>query len=378
MYLILIVNILVLLFLLAMALWWGLTQNLLNAFVYLISTVIAATIAVAMWEYFVLGLLIWVIPTYAWGIGLLAPFVIGLALMRLIAFKYLRANAVEVFSPLKMGGSAACGLLSGILTSGVTVIGLGFLPLPIHADWNRTPQHQSFSLTVDQSVGELWIPVDRYAESFLAMLSTGAFNTQYPLARYQPHLATRAAMSHSDGHSDHPIVLPGSIKATAVHAAAIPRQGLDPELIKQLKMLKQTPGTKIVIVDTHWEKRTNTDTKKEELDIHPSQTRLSGHRLHINKTFTRLYAPVGYVRLDTQTYQRIFIPLQQRTRLAYQSKPDSLLAWVFVIPFEDEIGDLLIHQLRIELPKANTDPESLLLALGRLLYYNAPSNTPHD
>lgn len=374
MYLILIVNISILLFLMAMALWWGLTQNLLNAFVYLISTIVAATIAVAMWEYFVLHLLIWIIPTYAWCVGLLAPFAIGLAVMRLIAFKYLQTNAVEVLSPLKIAGGAACGLLSGILTSGLTVIGLGFLPLPFGADWNHAPQHQSFLLTTDQPVSKLWIPIDRYTESFLSMLSTGAFNTQYPLARYQPHLATRAAMFHTGESDDYPIVLPNSIKATAVNAAAIPRQGLDPGLIEQLKMLKQTPGTKIVVVDTCWEKDRNADTKQDSLDIHPSQTRLTGHRLHINKTFTQLYAPVGYVRLDTQTYQRIFIPLQQHTLPAYQPKPHNLLAWVFVIPFEDEIGDLLIHQLRIRLPKANTDPESLLLALGRLLYYNAPSN----
>lgn len=374
MYLIVIINISILLFLLAMALWWGLKQNLLNAFVHLISTVIAATIALAIWEYFVLGLLIGIIPTYAWGVGLLAPFVIVLVLMRFTAFKYLRTNEVEVFSTLKMGGGALCGLLSGILTSGITVIGLSFLPIPFHADWNRILQHQSLSSAIDQPVSELWIPVDRYTESFLSTLSTGAFNTQYPLARYQPHLAARAAMFNSEEHQDHPIVLPGSIKATTVNAAAIPRQGLDPELIKQLQMLKQTPGTKIVIVDTHWEKNRNADTEKTELDIHASQTRLSGHKLHLNKTFTQLYAPVGYVRLDTQTYQRIFIPLQQTTQLAYQSKPHSLLAWVFVIPFEDEIGDLLIHQLRIGLPKANTDPEALLLALGRLLYYNAPSN----
>ena len=374
MYLILIINILIPLFLLAMALWWGLKQNLLNASVHLIATVIAATIALAMWEYFVLNLLIWIIPTYAWGVGLLVPFVIVLALMQFAAFKYLRTNVVEVFSTLKMGGGALCGLLSGVLTSGITVIGLNFLPVPFHADWNRTPQQPSLSLAIDQPVRELWIPVDHYTESFLSMLSTGAFNTQYPLARYQPLLATRAAIFNGDGQKDHPIVLPDSIKAEAVNAAAIPRQGLDPELIKQLKMLKQTPGTKIVIVDTHWEKNRNTDTEKTELAIHPSQTWLSGHRLHLNKTFTQLYAPVGYVRLDTQTYQRIFIPLQQNTQLAYQSKPHSLLSWVFVIPFEDEIGDLLIHQLRIGLPKANTDPEALLLALGRLLYYNPPSN----
>ena len=377
MYLILIVNISILLFLLSMAMRWGLTQNLLDAFIHLISTVIAAAMAVAMWEHFVLRMLIRTIPTYAWCVGLLGPFVIGLALMRLVTFKYLQTDNVEVISPLRIAGAAACGLLSGMLASGLLIIGLGFLPLPLHADWNRTPQHQIFSFTADQPVSELWIPVDRYTESFLSTLSTGVFNTRYPLARYQPHLATRAAMFYGGGLSDHPLILPNSIKATAVNAAVIPRQGLDPKLTEQLKMLKQTPGTKIVVVDTYWKRSPNTDTEKDKLDIHPSQVRLSGHRLHVNKTFTQLYAPVGYVRLDTKPQaadQRLFIPLQQRTLLAYQPKPNDLLAWVFVIPFEDEIGDLLIHQLRIGLPKANTEPEPLLSALGRLLYYNAPLN----
>lgn len=373
MHLTLTINILILLFLMTMAMWWGLTQNVINALVHLISTIVAAALAVAMWEHFVLRLLIRPIPTYAWCIGLLGPFIIGLTLMRLIAFKYLQYSDVQVASPLRIVGGAVCGLLSGILASGLTVIGLGFLPLPFHTQGNHATQNQPFSLAVDENTSGLWIPVDHYAESFLSMLSTGAFATQYPLARYQPHVATRAAMFYGSEQSDHPIVWPNSIYAKAVNAAAIPRQGLDPALVKQLKMLKQTPGTKIVIVDTYWEKSRNPDTGKDKLQIHPSHIRLSGHRLHINKTFTQLYSPVGYIRLDTQTYQRIFMPLQEHTLPAYQPKAHSLLAWVFVIPFEDEIGDLLVRQLRIGLPKANTDLDSLLLALGRLLYYNAPS-----
>lgn len=181
-------------------------------------------------------------------------------------------------------------------------------------------------------------------------------------------------MFYGDRRSDHPIILPNRIKATAVNAAAIPRQGLDPGLIEQLKMLKQTPGTKIVVVDTYWEKDRDINTEKDRLNIHPSQTRLSGHRLHVNKTFTQLYAPAGYAHMDTQTYKRIFIPIDQHTQPAYQREPQNLLAWVFVIPFEDKIGNLFIDQLRIRLPKESTDPKSLLRALGRLKYPGAPPN----
>lgn len=368
----LIINISVLIFLVAMALWWGLTQNVLNAWVHLVSTIIAAAMAVAMWEHLVLRLLIRMFPTYAWCIGLLVPFVIGLGAMRIIVFKYLRPNEVQVISPLRITGGAVCGLLSGVLASGLTVIGLGFLPLPCHADDNHPTPNASPSLTANEAENKLWIPVDRYAELFLSMLSTGAFETPSPLARKQPHLAARAAKFYADECEGYPIVLPNSIHALKVNAAAIPRQSLDPIHIKQFKMLKQTPGTNIVVVDTRWERNNQPDTKKDRLDIHLSHIRLSGHRRHINKTYTQLYTPVGYIHLDNQTKQRIFLPIQQHTQVAYRHQPTNFLAWVFVIPFEDDIGDLLIRQIRVKLPKANTDPDALLSELGRLLYYNAP------
>ena len=76
-------NIVVILMVLLIAYWWA-TQGLFSAILHLVCVVAAATIALALWEPLVVGLLLrgGGFDNYAWGLGLGALFTFSLLIFR--------------------------------------------------------------------------------------------------------------------------------------------------------------------------------------------------------------------------------------------------------------------------------------------------------
>ena len=120
-------NLLLTAFILGMGYMW-LSYGLFSAFIHLIAVICAGALALAIWEPFTLGVLMDLNAHLAWGVGLLAPLGILLLLIRVGTDKAV-PDGIKLPRLVDTIGGAVFGLISGVLTAGLIVIGLGFLPL---------------------------------------------------------------------------------------------------------------------------------------------------------------------------------------------------------------------------------------------------------
>jgi len=157
-----ILNIIVIVFLLAMA-YWASTQGLFSALLHLAMTIAAGAIALAIWEPLTQAFLLGFKPPIAWGVGLVLPFALILLLLRLAADKLVPKN-VNVMHLLDLLGGGAAGAISGVLTAGITLIGVGFLPFG-----SSVAGYQPYAVSAYGQVepaGGLWVPVDHWTTRF--------------------------------------------------------------------------------------------------------------------------------------------------------------------------------------------------------------------
>lgn len=359
-----IANILVLLFLVLMAYWWGSVQGFFSAFIHLVITIVAGSLAIALWEPIVMGLLINSMPEYAWGVGLLVPFVVLLIVLRVAADKLVKAN-LQFKQAVNSLAGGLCGLLAGVLASGLTVIGAGFLPLD-HDAGGYQPYAVDHAGAVISSGSGLWVPVDRHAAAFFTFLSGGSFFSGYPLGQYQPELAMQASLFRMRIDSNSGVsASPESVQVTNQYALSLPVQGLEEELIGVLGTKAQQPRTKIVAVDTAWSILGGAYDSDSTLRVPPSQIRLIGHDRQPGESKTYIHAPVGYTTSDSDSSQRRFRPFNSPRASAYASRQSQTLTWVFLVPEEHATDYLLVRHLRLKTPKAQDDPAALIAAVGR-------------
>ena len=118
-------SILVAILVLLIAYWWS-NQGVFDAFIQFACVVIAGVLAFALWEPVTIGFLLsgGAFDNFAWGISLGGLF-LGLlfALRFLMDWFTLKRPSVPRWANLSFG--AVLGLLSGILTMGITLIAIG-------------------------------------------------------------------------------------------------------------------------------------------------------------------------------------------------------------------------------------------------------------
>ncbi len=175
------------------------TRGFFSALIHMVCVIIAGAIAFAFWEplshlilakgpedrkftAFVLGT--------AWAWGLVIPFAVSLALLRLGVDKLIPAN-VQVQSTVSYVGGAACGAVSGVITAGIVVIALGTMRMSSDFLGYQPIRYQGESL---QRAGGLIVPVDRIVGGLYGRLSEAAFRTGQPLARWYPDVSHTAAV----------------------------------------------------------------------------------------------------------------------------------------------------------------------------------------
>ena len=122
-----IANVLIVIFLALMVYWWGGVQGFFSAWIHMMCTILAGALALAGWEPMVHWVLLDRIPSLAWGVGLLGPFIFWLVLLRKTT-DYVVRSTLAFDSPVEIAGGAVCGLLAATITSGLTLVGVGFLP----------------------------------------------------------------------------------------------------------------------------------------------------------------------------------------------------------------------------------------------------------
>src|ERR1051325_8712034 len=177
-----------------------LTRGFFSSLLHLTCTIIAAAVAFAAWEPTSLWLLessptsgiMSFMAGVSWGIGLLVPFAITLAILRLIVDKLLPANVV-LDQKLDYVGGGICGVLIGVLTAGVLALSISYFRVDSSvAGAQIVYASPDKGCSVVRGSG-LWIPVDRWTATLYGGLSERAFRTGDPLARWHPDMAEEGA-----------------------------------------------------------------------------------------------------------------------------------------------------------------------------------------
>ncbi len=111
-----------------------LTRGFFSALLHLVCVIIAGAVAFAFWEplaYLILkssptkGFLVW-LGGSSYAIALIVAFAVSLVVLRVIADKVVPGNAQAEKVPDMIGGGI-CGFMSGMITAGITIIGVGSL-----------------------------------------------------------------------------------------------------------------------------------------------------------------------------------------------------------------------------------------------------------
>ena len=152
-----IANSIILLFILGMVVIWA-TYGAFSALLHLVATVIAGALAIALWEPLVMGFLITRQPSIAWGVGLLGPFAILLIVIRVGFDSFIKNNLATPPMVDRLAGGFF-GFLSAVLTTGMLVLGLSYLPLSEDLGGYK-PYAVQVTGQVEDTGTSLWIPVD--------------------------------------------------------------------------------------------------------------------------------------------------------------------------------------------------------------------------
>ena len=191
-------SVLVALLVLLIAYWWA-NQGLFDAFIHFTCVVIAGALAFALWEPITVGFLLngGGFDGYAWGLTLGVLF-LGLLFVLRVAIDFVtpKRPALPRWANLSFG--AVLGLLSGILTMGITLIAIGHVSssteLLGYTGWVRSPESngrpQQSSPTSPASL------VMGFTQGFFNMLSAGSCS---PLMGNTPMASLRPAVAQDGG-----------------------------------------------------------------------------------------------------------------------------------------------------------------------------------
>jgi hypothetical protein len=354
-----ITNLVIILFVLAM-IYMGTVQGLFSSFLHLMVVIAAGALAFAVWEPLTLGLLMKHIPLMAWTIGLLVPFGVLLLILRMACDKLVPANAqMPGLANLLLGG--ACGMLSGILTAGVAVIGIGFLPFGPDLGGVQ-PYAVGRSGIIQDTDTKFWVPVHSLTANFYSGLSRGAFATKTPMAEYKPHLDVQSSLVRLRPDFVSIVAAPEAVNVTGAYIAEVSTlAGASPATAEALGSDFTRAGYKLVLIDTDWSKVEGTVDGDRALRLPASQVRLITKSTEGKEV--ELAGPVGFSKLEGEN--RVFYPYDTESQVAFSTAPNSTFGFVYLIPADQQPLFPIIRNLRLEMPDdVNSEPDAVLAALG--------------
>ncbi|MEM1209043.1 MAG: hypothetical protein AAGI54_07220 [Planctomycetota bacterium] len=364
-------NIILILFLLFTIYWWG-SQGLFSSLLHLVVTIVAGALALCLWEPIATRMLGAGIAPMAWAIALILPFAVALVLLRLLSDRLIRGN-VQHQPILSWVFGGALGLFSGILSAGIVVIGLGFMPY--------TPdlggvQPYAIATTNNAVVdnpggGQLWVPVDDMTEGFYDYLSRGAFGTSTPLAQYQPDLAqqahlSRLALDENASRTAHP----DNVAVASLLAHPVQVAGLPDDIAATLGTAYQRSGYQLLVLETEWDNTGAATTYDRDATarVFWNQVRLVTDADSTGKPAS-VYGPVGITQEDVTTGERVYRPWDDAETYAFATRKEPLV-FLFLVPDDEEPSFVLIRNTRFDLsdaaPDKPSEPDALVEAIGAL------------
>jgi hypothetical protein len=355
-------NLVIVLFLLAMA-YFGSVYGLFSAFMHLMTVIAVGAISFAVWEPLTLGLIIKYAPPMAWTLGLIVPFGVLLLVFRMVVDKLIPRDAqfMPIVSTLL---GAACGATSGILTAGVAVIALGFMPFGADLGGFQ-PYSVGAGGVVQETGGKLWIPVHRMAASFYTGLSAGAFSTSTPMNEYMPDLDVQMSLLRARPDNVSIVASPDAVSVTgAFIAEAAALTDASPALGEALGPDFTRPGYRLVVVGTEWSKVEGTVDGDRKLRLPASHVRLVTKSTSTDDPSVNMLGPKGFT--VSRGGVKEFYPFDSGGVQAEAPAPANFF-WVFLVPEDQTPRFLMVRKLRLNLPELEaiiTDPLEVLATVG--------------
>ena len=363
-----ILNLLLLAFILAMAIFWS-TQGLFSAFIHLVATVVAGALAFALWEPLTQGFLLDAVSSWAWTVGLLLPFGVALIVLRIVSNKVVGGN-LKLPGLADQGLGGLVGAVAGVITVGVCLIGFGFLPLgarllgyqPIEVKTNGTLG----TPTNDDVTTSLWVPADSVAAGLYSLASTRGFASSRPLAMLRPDVATAASRFRVGQLYDENASLVANPSTVKVAAVRVFDGELPPEVPALLgEFVSERAGTRdgdrLVLVTTAWEAVKDSATYDGGvLRLPPSQALLLSGPAGGGPVQAHL--PVGWSKKPVGSETAEFYGVVDNRSYASSELPSDEITFVYAIP---ETGTPLFFQtrmLRIPLGAAEEDADGAAVA----------------
>lgn len=193
---------------LAIAYIWA-SRGFFSALIHLVCVLISGAIAFAVWEPVTYAIMnadssrsAWLVDL-AWGLGLAGPFAISLAILRL-GIDALLPNNADLDGVSNLVGGGVCGILAGVITSGIFIISLGYLRFE-----TSLMGYEPFGYDNNGSIirnGRLLLPVDRLTAGFYSSLSNSTFSVEENMAKWHPNLADEGPLlrvNYEEGKSRH-------------------------------------------------------------------------------------------------------------------------------------------------------------------------------
>lgn len=361
-----ILSLIIIAYLLFMAFWWG-SQGFFSALLHLVATICAGALALALWEPLALQFM-GKFAAFAWAGALMGPFILFLLVIRIALDKIVNGNVNFsvivnwIFGPL-------CGLFAGILTAGLTVIAIGFLPLG-----NDILAYEPFTFdaTKDQPtsgkvIGEtnrtmLW-PVHSQTAAFYSMLSDGAFFSGDQMSVYLPDLAAQSARHRLRQDVNSSVIAPvRDVTVTDTWAVPTPATGLDTALIKVLPSETMQAGKKLVVVETEWKASTaGAFDGDQAIRISSAQVRLLAGPSMTEGSASAEYEPLGFTTSDGMVK---FMPFNDHLLMATAISSPAKFRWTFLIPADQSPRFITLRHTRYTL---SSDPNKSMPSLAKAI-----------
>lgn len=218
------------LILLGLVLGITIRQATLGLFCALFMTVLSiccATLALGTYEFVAAQ---WIAPyfkpEYALPIALGATFAVPLGLVRVIFDKLIRRASLLPALVDKVG-AGACGLLTGMIITGLLALALEMIPFQDGAalGYSRVQVVRAAAALLgekppDEALGvesNLWLKQDQFTARFASMLSDGVFSGSESLSSVYPHLAQSIGWTGATDAEVSRFAQPGSITVVQGH-----------------------------------------------------------------------------------------------------------------------------------------------------------------
>ncbi len=354
-----------------MILWWG-SQGLFTAFLHLMAVIAAGAIAFALWEPVGLDLLLNRQGDYARGVALLSCFILSLLVIRAGFDNLVRFN-MKFNQVTNLIGGGVCGLFTGILTSGIMIIGMSMMPIG-----KDLGGYQPYTVGTDglvQNQQKLFPgAVDQMTANFYNRLSTGAFSTSTPLAERHPELVKQAFLYRIAYDPNSALsATEAGVQVPQVYQLNGPVNAFSNAMSSAVGKTASANTHTFYGVVSEWYISGSAD-KDSTIRISPTQVRLQViGRDESGSELRQLLAPIGFTLRDATTNTPIYHPIVDNSDYAYCLMDKSTVIWLFSVPKDDVVEHVIIRMNRFPFSmlkeksmvlELKNDPQQLTKALG--------------